>query len=179
MRLSKHLAAAAVTGAVIIGVSACGGADLKCGEDVECVETGKRDISCDFADSTGEPVTLMEEGSDTFYVIVRNFDLRPQGSCGARDGCGHAHIYVEGCNLDAETHGNMVRLDVSQCGEGEHEVVMVLHDDAHAVYAHDGTPITAYVTVNVTQAGYANQHHSSGKWGNDSDCDSDSDSDSK
>lgn len=177
MRLGTYFAAAAAVVAVTVGVSACGTADVTCGDGVQCVEVEREGVSCDFADANGTPVASVDDGTDTFYFVVRNFDLRPQGTCGGREGCGHARIYVEGCEVAAETHGNTTRLDVSQCGAGEHRVILVLHDDDHAVYADGGAAIFAVVTVNVTEAAYASRGHDSDK-DSDSDCDTDSDKDS-
>jgi hypothetical protein len=140
---------AAALGAAF-GAIACGtnkDIEVDCQEGAGCVET-PGDATVDVVKPGPEAATQAGGPTVPIEADVRGFKLKPTGACGGSSDCGHLNITVEGCKeAQVETHGERAVVDLSTCGPGEQKIVVLLHNDRHAVVLNDGKPVGAVVLV--------------------------------
>jgi hypothetical protein len=162
---SAVLATACVSAAV--GCGSNKDIEVDCEQGAGCVEVPE-DATVDVVQpAPGGPTVSLE-------ADVRNFKLRPPGACGGAQNCGHLSFTVEGCPAaQVETHGRRTVLDLSGCGAGEHRIVVLLHNDRHAVVFHGGRPIgtVSIAVVDAEHRGNNGKGNGKNKGRNDCDCD--------
>ncbi len=90
------------------------------------------------------------------FAEVENFTFTPETASGEPvDGEGHMHLYVDGEKI-TRLYGPWWHL--SGLEAGDHEIMVEISGNDHAVYAVDGEPIMAMTTLTVTEDQAATEH---------------------
>ena len=98
----------------------------------------------------------------TVQVVTEDFAFAPERLGELHPQEGHAHLYLDGEKI-GRIYGPWYALPAADVPAGEHELTVTLNaNDDHAVWAVDGEPIEASVTVEGAEVPEGGQDHADG-----------------
>ena len=107
---------------------------------------------------SAEPDTI---SGHNLFIDLTDFNLAPENaSTDPVDGEGHLHLYVNG---ERTLRFYNTALQLTDLGEGEHDIMVEVSANNHAAYAVDGEPIRAMTTITVGESdGEGHSHDEDG-----------------